>query len=86
MGLSQRDKEILEFEESWWVHPGTKASAIRERLGLSPTRYYRCLAELVESSEAMEHAPLLVRRLRLRRSQRRRDRFEGAVQPHHPRR
>ncbi len=86
MGLSQRDKEILEFEESWWVHPGTKASAIREQLGLSPTRYYRCLAELVESSEAMEHAPLLVRRLRLRRNQRRRYRFEGAAQPHHPRR
>jgi len=86
MGLSQRDMEILEFEGSWWASPGSKASAIRQRLGISPTHYYRRLAMLVESPDAMEHAPLLVRRLRLRRSQRRRDRFEGAAQPHHPRR
>jgi Protein of unknown function (DUF3263) len=86
MGLSERDREILEFEESWWAHPGSKASAIRERLGISPTQYYRRLGELVESSDAMAHAPLLVRRLRLRRRQRRRDRFEGAAQPHDPRR
>jgi len=86
MVLSQRDKEILEFEESWWTRPGSKASAIRDRLGLSPTRYYRLLAELVESPEAMAQSPLLVRRLRLRQSRRRRDRFEGAAQPNHPRR
>jgi hypothetical protein len=86
MGLSERDREVLEFEESWWAHPGSKAAAIRERLGISPTHYYRHLAELIESAAAMEHAPLLVRRLRLRRRQRRRDRFEGAAQPHDPRR
>ncbi|HXX91673.1 MAG TPA: DUF3263 domain-containing protein [Acidimicrobiales bacterium] len=86
MSLSERDRKILDFEESWWAHPGSKATAIRERLAMSPTRYYRILGELVESPEAMEHAPLLVRRLRLRRRERRRDRFEGAVQPHNPRR
>jgi Protein of unknown function (DUF3263) len=86
MTLSERDRQILEFEESWWVQPGNKASAIRDQLGISPTRYYRQLAVLVESPDAMAHAPLLVRRLRLRRLQRRRDRFEGAVQPHDPRR
>jgi Protein of unknown function (DUF3263) len=86
MTLSERDRQILDFEESWWVQPGSKASAIRDQLGMSPTRYYRHLAELVESEDAMAHAPLLIRRLRLRRRQRRRDRFEGAAQPHDPRR
>ena len=86
MGLSDRDREILAFEESWWITPGSKGEGIRVRLGMSPTQYYRHLGELVESAEAMEHAPLLIRRLRLRRMQRRRDRFEGAAQPHDPRR
>ncbi|HTS14721.1 MAG TPA: DUF3263 domain-containing protein [Candidatus Sulfotelmatobacter sp.] len=86
MGLSDRDRDILAFEESWWVTPGSKGDAIRNRLGMSPTQYYRHLGGLVESSEALEHWPLLIRRLRLRRMQRRRDRFEGAAQPHDPRR
>jgi len=86
MTLTDHDREILAFEESWWVSPGNKADAIRARLGISPAKYYRHLSELVDSAEAMEHAPLLVRRLRLRRLQRRRDRFEGAAQPHDPRR
>ncbi|HUO49041.1 MAG TPA: DUF3263 domain-containing protein [Acidimicrobiales bacterium] len=86
MGLSDRDREILAFEESWWATPGSKGDAIRDRLGISSTQYYRHLGALVESSEAMEHSPLLVRRLRLRRVKRRRDRFEGAAQPHDPRR
>jgi len=86
MGLNDRDREILAFEESWWANPGSKADAIRDRLGMSPTQYYRHLGALVESPTAMEQAPLLIRRLRLRRVQRRRDRFEGAAQPHNPRR
>jgi len=86
VGLSDRDRDILAFEESWWVTPGSKGDAIRNRLGMSPTQYYRHLGGLVESSEALEHWPLLIRRLRLRRMQRRRDRFEGAAQPHDPRR
>ena len=53
MGLSDRDREILAFEESWWANPGSKADAIRDRLGISPTQYYRHLSSLVESAEAM---------------------------------
>jgi len=86
MTLNAEDRHILEFEGSWWTRPGAKATAIRERLGISPTRYYRRLGELVDTTEALHHAPLVVRRLRRRRHERRRDRFEGAAAPHHPRR
>ena len=86
MGLTDQDREILEFEESWWTRPGAKATAIRERLGMSPTRYYRRLAELVDAGEALEHAPLVVRRLRRRRRDLRRGRFESTAEPQHPRR
>ena len=83
MPLSDTDRALLEFEESWWQRPGAKAPAIRLRFGLSPSAYYRRLSALVDSADALEQAPLLVRRLRLRRTTRRRNRFEGVAVPDH---
>lgn len=77
MALSDRERAILDYERSWWQEAGPKERAIRQRLGLSPTRYYRVLAELVESDDALEYDPLVVRRLRRDRRRRRRERFEG---------
>ena len=83
MSLTERDRQILDFEAMHWHIAGSKKAAIRERFELSTTRYYQLLAELLDSPEAMEHAPLVVRRLRRQREQRRRVRFEGtsATQP-----
>ena len=86
MGLSDHDRKILEFEESWWTRPGAKATGIRDHLGMSPTRFYRRLAELADSDEALAHAPLVVRRLRRRRLDQRRGRFETNAAPQQPRR
>jgi Protein of unknown function (DUF3263) len=77
MSLSDREKAVLELERSWWTLPGPKEAAIRERLGLSSTRYYGLLNELIDSVDALRHDPLLVRRLRRLRDRRRRARFEG---------
>ncbi|HEX2700262.1 MAG TPA: DUF3263 domain-containing protein [Acidimicrobiales bacterium] len=77
MSLSDRDRAILDFERKWWTLPGPKESAIREHLGLSATRYYKALGELVDSPDALGYDPLVVRRLRLRRDLRRRARYEG---------
>jgi hypothetical protein len=86
MALTDRDREILDFEESWWTRPGAKASGIRQRLGMSPTGYYRRLAELAETGEALDLFPLVTRRLRRRRRDQRRGRFETTAAPDHPRR
>ena len=77
MGLSARDRAILDFERSWWRLPGTKETQIRARLDMSTTRYYRRLAELVDHPSALVHDPLTVKRLRRYRDDRRRARFEG---------
>lgn len=77
MPLSDRDRSILDFERIWWTLPGPKELAIREHLDVSATRYYRLLAELVDSREAEAYDPLVVRRLRLARDRRRRARYEG---------
>ena len=83
MPLTDRDRAILDFERTWWSEPGPKAAAIQARTGLSPTRYYRLLAELIGSAEAAAYDPLVVRRLRKMRTNRRRARLEGghAAQP-----
>ena len=77
MAISERDRAILDFERSWWTLPGPKEHAIREHLGLSATRYYKALNDLLDSPDAAEYDPLVVRRLRLRRDHRRRERYEG---------
>jgi hypothetical protein len=86
MPLTRRDREILDLEGSWWTKTLPKGSQIRD-LGLSRSQYYAALRRLADSSDALEHAPLVVHRLRRQQSERRRDRFEGrAAQPHRPRR
>ena len=77
MGLSARDRAILDFERSWWRLDGTKEVEIRARLAMSGTRYYRRLAELVDLPDALTYDPLTVKRLRRYRDERRRARFEG---------
>jgi len=77
MALTDRDRAILDFGRSWWTTAGPKDTAIRERFVLSGTRYYQLLAELIDDPEALEHDPLLIRRLRRVRDRRRRARVEG---------
>ena len=77
MELSARERAILDFERSWWRLPGPKEAAIRAHLGMSGTRYYRLLGELLDEQAALTYDPLTVRRLRRLRDHRRRVRFEG---------
>jgi len=77
MSLSDRDRAIIDFERSWWAEPGSKEVAIRARFDLSATRYYQLLGQLLDSPDALDYDPLLIRRLRRMRDRRRRARFEG---------
>lgn len=77
MALSEQERAVLDYERSWWKEPGPKESAIRARLGLSPSRYYRLLGSLLDSADAYDYDPLVIRRLRRTREQRRRARYEG---------
>lgn len=76
MALTERDRAILDFERSWWSEEGPKELAIRERFELSTTRYSQILGELLDTDEALEYDPLVVRRLRRLRDRRRRERTE----------
>lgn len=77
MALTDRDRAILDFERVWWTLEGSKEAAVRERFGLSPARYRAILNRLIELPDALTYDPLLVRRLRRQRDERRRARYEG---------
>ena len=74
VGLSEREVAILAFERQWWKSPGAKEQAVREEFGLSGTRYYQLLNELIETTAALEADPMLVKRLRRLRASRKRAR------------
>jgi hypothetical protein len=65
--LHAEDRALLVFEGSWWTEPGLKTERIRRELGMTSSRYYKRLAELIHTPEALEFDPLLIRRLRKRR-------------------
>lgn len=62
--------EVLEFERSWWQQRGSKESEIQSRFGVSPTRYYQQLNQIVDMPEALAIDPMVVKRLRRLREQR----------------
>jgi len=72
--LTEREREILAFERSWWKQGGSKERAVREAFDMSATRYYQILNALIDSPAALVEDPMLVRRLRRQRVARQRQR------------
>ena len=73
-GLDEREREILDFERESWRLQVAKERAIRERCGISATRYHQLLRRIVDRPEALAYDPMLVRRLRRLREIRRKRR------------
>lgn len=72
--LTDRERRILVFERQWWSHAGAKERAIREEFGLSTTRYYQLVNQLIDKRAALAADPMLVKRLRRLRAGRLRKR------------
>jgi hypothetical protein len=82
MALSDQERAILDFERDWALEVGNKDAAIRSRLGMSPSIFYKVRRSLLDSPDALEYDPLVVRRLRRDIDSRRRARFEGRTAGH----
>jgi len=70
--LSERDMRVLAFERGTWRTAAAKEQAIGDVLGISASRYYQLLNELIDSPEALKFDPVLVKRLRTQRARRQR--------------
>ncbi|WP_326847490.1 DUF3263 domain-containing protein [Streptomyces kaniharaensis] len=76
LALSEHDSALLDFEHRHWPRstpaaPGPKEAAIRQELGISPTRYYQLLNGLMDSEAALARHPVMINRLRAVRESRR---------------
>ena len=49
--LTERDREILAFERSWWKQGGSKERAVRDHFAMSATRYYQILNDLIDRED-----------------------------------
>src|ERR1700728_820994 len=79
--LSERDMRVLAFERGTWRTAGAKEQAIAEVLGITATRYYQLLNELIDTPEALKFDPTLVKRLRAQRARRPRGRAANRPRP-----
>lgn len=77
--LTVRDHMILEFEGRAYRHIGAKEQHIRELFGTTPTHYYQELNRIIDRESAYAHAPLLVHRIRARRTTRTRGNHGAAA-------
>lgn len=68
--LDDAARQTLDLEAGWWRYAATKDAAIRDRFAEDPSTYYRRLGSLIDDPAAMDHAPVLVRRLRRQRTRR----------------
>lgn len=66
--LDDTDRAILDFESRTFRHVGLKERRIREELGLSRVKYFVRLNQLLDEPAALQYAPMLVNRLRARRT------------------
>ncbi len=74
--ISERQHAMLEFERTFWTFDEPKEMLVRARFQCSADEYYAELNELLETPEALEHDPLVVRRLQRQRVRRRRERLD----------
>lgn len=74
-GLSERHREMLDFERDWWQYDEPRDDLIATRFGCSTDEYYEELNRVLDLPGAMLHDPLVVRRFKRRRVRRRRQRL-----------
>lgn len=68
--MTKLEHEIMRFESRWWRLAGSKDTAIRGELGMTPTRYYQRLHQLIARPDVHAAYPVLVNRLRRRTTRR----------------
>lgn len=78
--ISERHQAMLDFERSFWTFDEPKEALVRARFQCSIDEYAAELNELLDRPEALEHDPLVVRRLQRQRVRRRRERLDGGAE------
>jgi hypothetical protein len=76
--LSERHAAMLDFERSWWTNEDPRDLVIRGRFQCSPDEYHAELTTVLDDPAAMDHDPMVVRRLKRLRLRARKLRHDGS--------
>lgn len=68
-GLSDQDREVLDFAKQWWKYPGARHEALLEKFDYGPTTFFQKLNRIIDDPAAMEHDAQTVNRYRRIREQ-----------------
>jgi hypothetical protein len=69
--LTDVERAMLDFTKTQWRYKGQQDEAIRERFGITPTRFWQRMLTLVDRPEALAYDPVIVHRLQRLFSRRR---------------
>ena len=75
--LDERSAAMLDFERAWWNNDEPRDQVIRARFQCSPEEYHAELTKVLDDPAAMDHDPLVVRRLKRLRLRARKARLDG---------
>ena len=76
MPWTERERDVLDYERTWWTLEDPRDELIRARFACTPDAFARERAALVDSSDALARDPLVVHRLRRQQDRARRARYQ----------
>ena len=62
--MTEDEKRMLDLAGQRWNYPGSLEQRVRDEFGISLTRFWQRVNQLVDTEEALAYAPLTVNRLR----------------------
>lgn len=62
--MTDDEKRMLDLAGQRWNYPGSLEQRVRDEFGISLTRFYQRVNQLVDTEEALAYAPITVNRLR----------------------
>lgn len=69
--MNDEDRRLLDMAGQRWNRAGNRADAVRAEFGISVTRFWQRVNQLLDDPDALEYSPHTVYRLRRLRTSRR---------------
>lgn len=76
--LTDEQTAIVDFAARWWKYAGAQEQAIRDTFGISGTRYWQRLNDLLDNPAALAYDPVTIGRYRRLREEKQRPRRRTA--------
>ncbi|WAB10615.1 helix-turn-helix DNA binding domain protein [Gordonia phage Ecliptus] len=68
--MTDEDKAMLDLAGQRWNYAGSLEQRVRDDFGISLTRFYQRVNQLIDTEEALAYSPVVVNRLRRLRTRR----------------